>query len=78
MSVVTDDRAAPDDELTPSKIYERRAPQIPEIAAEINGGLIRAGIRVSELKPAERSLEEVFLQVTEESDVEVPAGEDLV
>ena len=50
----------------------------PEIAAEINGGLIRAGIRVSELKPAERSLEEVFLQVTEESDAEVPAGEDLV
>ncbi len=37
----------------------------PEIAAEINGGLIRAGIRVSELRPVERSLEEVFLQLTE-------------
>ncbi len=50
----------------------------PEIAAEVNGGLIRAGIRVSELRPAERSLEEVFLQLTEESNAEATAGEDVV
>jgi ABC-type multidrug transport system ATPase subunit len=50
----------------------------PEIAAEVNGGLIRAGIRVSELRPAERSLEEVFLQLTEESNAEATAGEDFV
>jgi hypothetical protein len=46
----------------------------PGIAAEINGSLIRAGIRVSELKPVERSLEEVFLQLTEERE----AGADAV
>jgi len=46
----------------------------PGIAAEINGSLIRAGVRVSELKPVERSLEEVFLQLTEERE----AGADAV
>src|SRR5215217_8755172 len=47
----------------------------PGIAAEINGGLVRAGIRVSELRPAERSLEEVFLRLTEEREAGVDAGE---
>ncbi len=38
----------------------------PEKAAEINGKLVEAGLRVSELRPAEQSLEEVFLQLTGE------------
>lgn len=33
-------------------------------AAEINAGLVRAGVMVSELRPVERSLEEVFLRLT--------------
>ncbi|MEO2162942.1 MAG: ABC transporter ATP-binding protein, partial [bacterium] len=36
----------------------------PEKAAEINRKLVEAGLRVSELRPAEQSLEEVFLQLT--------------
>ncbi|MDP9454403.1 MAG: ABC transporter ATP-binding protein [Actinomycetota bacterium] len=36
----------------------------PERAAEINGKLVSAGISVSELRPAEQSLEEVFLELT--------------
>jgi ABC-2 type transport system ATP-binding protein len=36
----------------------------PGRAAEINAGLVNAGLRVSELRPIERSLEEVFLQLT--------------
>lgn len=39
----------------------------PEKAAEINGKLVEAGLRVSELRPAEQSLEDVFLQLTGES-----------
>ena len=35
-----------------------------ERAAEINDKLVSAGIRVSELRPAEQSLEEVFLELT--------------
>jgi ABC-2 type transport system ATP-binding protein len=36
----------------------------PERAADINAMLIGEHIRVSELRPAERSLEDVFLKVT--------------
>ena len=35
-----------------------------ERAAEINGKLVNAGVEVSELRPAEQSLEEVFLELT--------------
>lgn len=60
----------------------------PGRAAEINAALIRAGVRVSELRPVERSLEEVFLRLTAEGeatpeaeaddvpDAEAPAGDD--
>jgi len=37
----------------------------PGRAAEINAKLVGAGLRVSELRPAEQSLEEVFLELTE-------------
>jgi ABC-2 type transport system ATP-binding protein len=40
----------------------------PESAADINARLVEAHIRVSELRPAERSLEEVFLKVTGEGE----------
>jgi ABC-type multidrug transport system ATPase subunit len=33
------------------------------VAEEINAGLVRAGLRVREIRPVERSLEEVFLQL---------------
>ncbi len=36
----------------------------PENAAEINEKLVSAGLRVSELRPATQSLEEVFLELT--------------
>lgn len=36
-------------------------------AAEVNDALVRAGVRVSELRPVERSLEEVFLSLTREN-----------
>jgi ABC-2 type transport system ATP-binding protein len=36
----------------------------PTRAAEINAGLVNAGVRVSELRPVERSLEEMFLELT--------------
>jgi ABC-2 type transport system ATP-binding protein len=36
----------------------------PERAADINAALVNAGIRVSELRPAERTLEDVFLTAT--------------
>jgi ABC-2 type transport system ATP-binding protein len=36
----------------------------PAHAAEINAGLVNAGMRVSELRPVERSLEEMFLELT--------------
>lgn len=36
----------------------------PRRAAEINARLVQAGVAVSELRPRERSLEEVFLQLT--------------
>jgi ABC-2 type transport system ATP-binding protein len=36
----------------------------PGRAAEINAKLVRGGLAVSELRPRERSLEEVFLQLT--------------
>ncbi|MGF1473478.1 MAG: ATP-binding cassette domain-containing protein [Rubrobacteraceae bacterium] len=39
----------------------------PEQAAEVNAKLVEAGLRVSELRPAEQSLEDVFLQLTEDS-----------
>jgi ABC-type multidrug transport system ATPase subunit len=45
----------------------------PGRAAEINAGLVRAGLRVSELRPVERSLEEVFLQLTAEKDAKADA-----
>ena len=38
----------------------------PDRSAEINDKLVGAGVRVSELRPAERSLEEVFLRLTGE------------
>ncbi|CAN5684342.1 hypothetical protein BH24ACT21_BH24ACT21_12050 [soil metagenome] len=38
----------------------------PEKAAEINAKLVEAGLRVSELRPAGQSLEDVFLQLTGE------------
>ena len=41
----------------------------PERAAEINAKLVSAGISVSELRPAEQSLEEVFLELTEKETV---------
>jgi ABC-2 type transport system ATP-binding protein len=40
----------------------------PESAADINATLVGAHIRVSELRPAERSLEEIFLKVTTEGE----------
>ncbi len=36
----------------------------PGGAAEINAALVRAGLRVSELRTVEQSLEEVFLRLT--------------
>ena len=36
----------------------------PARAAEINAGLVNEGMRVSELRPVERSLEEMFLELT--------------
>jgi ABC-2 type transport system ATP-binding protein len=36
----------------------------PDRAAEINAGLVNAGLRVSELRPVDRSLEEMFLELT--------------
>jgi ABC-type multidrug transport system ATPase subunit len=36
----------------------------PGLAAEVNAGLVSAGLRVSELRPVERSLEDVFLELT--------------
>ncbi len=36
----------------------------PSLASEVNRQLVDAGVAVSELRPAERSLEEVFLQLT--------------
>ena len=36
----------------------------PARAAEINAELVGAGLRVSELRPVERSLEEMFLELT--------------
>ena len=36
----------------------------PARAAEINAKLVSAGLRVSEIRPAEQSLEEVFLELT--------------
>jgi len=36
----------------------------PDLAAEVNAGLVNAGLRVSELRPVERSLEDVFLELT--------------
>lgn len=36
----------------------------PGRAAEINAKLVSAGLRVSEIRPSEQSLEEVFLELT--------------
>jgi len=36
----------------------------PELAAEINARLVSAGVRVGELRPVERSLEDAFLELT--------------
>jgi ABC-type multidrug transport system ATPase subunit len=36
----------------------------PARAADINATLVQAGVRVSELRPVERSLEEMFLELT--------------
>ena len=38
----------------------------PSRAAELNARLVQAGVSVSELRPRERSLEEVFLKLTGE------------
>jgi len=38
----------------------------PQRAAEINRELVQAGVDVSELRAAERSLEEIFFELTEE------------
>ncbi len=46
----------------------------PGRVAEINAGLVRAGLRVSELRPVERSLEEVFLQLTAGRDARANAN----
>jgi ABC-2 type transport system ATP-binding protein len=45
-----------------------RVAATPESAADINAALVAAHIRVSELRPAERSLEDVFLKVTSEGE----------
>ncbi len=60
----------------------------PTRAAEINAALVHAGLRVSELRPAEQSLEEVFLQLTAGTDegtntgsvteADAPTGDDFV
>lgn len=47
-----------------SKDGALRLTTAPERAAEINAKLVSAGLRVSELRPAERSLEEAFLELT--------------
>jgi ABC-type multidrug transport system ATPase subunit len=36
----------------------------PNLSAEVNAGLVSAGLRVSELRPIEHSLEDVFLELT--------------
>jgi ABC-2 type transport system ATP-binding protein len=46
----------------------------PGRAAEINAALVNAGLRVSELRPIERSLEEVFLQLTAGGDARADDG----
>jgi ABC-type multidrug transport system ATPase subunit len=46
----------------------------PTRAAEINAALVNAGLRVSELRAAEQSLEEVFLQLTAGTDEETNTG----
>jgi ABC-2 type transport system ATP-binding protein len=46
----------------------------PDRAAEINTALVSAGIRVSELRPAERTLEDVFLTVTKQKTEEGAAA----
>ncbi|MGI9119017.1 MAG: ABC transporter ATP-binding protein [Acidimicrobiales bacterium] len=46
----------------------------PARAAEVNQRLVAAGVAVSELRPAERSLEEVFLALTHPG--ETPGGEE--
>ena len=47
----------------------------PERAAEINSKLVEAGLRVSELRPAEQSLEDVFLELTGEPQEEQEGGQ---
>jgi ABC-type multidrug transport system ATPase subunit len=39
----------------------------PSEAARVNSELVSAGVRVSELRPLERTLEEAFLEMTEEA-----------
>ncbi len=41
-----------------------RVKAAPEQAADVNAALVTGGIRVSEIRPLERSLEEVFLSLT--------------
>jgi ABC-2 type transport system ATP-binding protein len=36
----------------------------PGRATQVNAGLVSAGLRVSELRPVERSLEDAFLELT--------------
>jgi ABC-2 type transport system ATP-binding protein len=56
------------DVLGPDAVGEREGLLLlrvdPVRAAEINARLVNAGLAVSELRPRERSLEEVFLQLT--------------
>lgn len=47
----------------------------PGKAAEVNAQLVEAGVRVSELRPAEQTLEEVFLQLTGEPQEEQEESE---
>ena len=41
----------------------------PECAGDINAGLVSAGVRVTELRPVRRSLEDVFFELTSDEGV---------
>jgi ABC-2 type transport system ATP-binding protein len=43
----------------------------PDRAADLNATLVQAGVRVSELRPLVRSLEDVFLELTGPTSQEV-------
>jgi ABC-2 type transport system ATP-binding protein len=60
--------------LGPGRVQEQdgtlRLDSDPADAARINRELVLAGVAVSELRPVERTLEDVFLQLTGEEDLE--------